>query len=274
MSKSPSMTLNKKQKDAMMFALMTQAIKKHKDPIIKASVALKQLWKEQLIISAEKTYPFLKKEHWAPLLRTHAANSASCGEVYTLDAKTKPKERDSYSSNKVGYNHIRCVTKEEKEGYALVEAVIKQNWSGLTFSINGPSVPVSQYADSYTFYMPLNFADVIRTNLAAIQLSKYETGQLTDPAEIDWVQRVKPLVERTNDLAAKLKQVSVELFEYYQLLCQVMASIRTLNQLEEQFPEAVKFCPDKPVKVNQMVATEQLAAARAILSKGIPTEKE
>ena len=68
----------------------------------------------------------------------------------------------------------------------------------------------------------------------------------------------------------KIKAILEELFKYYLLLRDVLASIRTFGQLEEQFPEALEFCPDKPKRINQVVATEQLAAARAILKAGIP----
>ncbi len=270
--KIPGMTLNKKHKDAILFALLAEASQKHKDPIIKASRAIKQLWKEQFILSAEIAYPFLDKQHWGELLRTHAANSCTgVGEVYTLDVKKTPKEKPSFSGRKLGYTVIRCETKEEREGYSMVEDVIESKWTGLAFDLNGPD-PASQYTDTLVVHMPTYFADVLRSPLTHIQIGKLEAGLLTDKAEIEWVTRARPLAIRTQELSLKLKKITIEMFDYYVLLSKVLAGIRTLAQLERQFPEAVQYCPERPAPANQLVATEQLAEARAILAKGIPNE--
>lgn len=270
--KIPGMTLNKKHKDAILFALLAKAAQKHKDPIIKASRAIKQLWKEQFILNAEIAYPFLKKENWAELIQTHAANSCmGVGEIYTLDVKKTPKDKDSYTGRTLGYTHIRCETQEEKDGYSLVEDVIEANWTGLAFSLNGPS-PAGRYVESMVVHLPTYFADVIRSPMSNIQIGKLEAGLLTDKAEIEWVTRARPLAIRTQELSLKLKKITIEMFDYYVLLSKVLAGIRTLAQLESQFPEAVQYCPERPAPVNQLVATEQLAEARAILAKGIPNE--
>lgn len=272
MSKTPGMTLNKTHKDAIIFALMAKASQKHKEPIVKASRAIKQLWKEQLTLNAENAYPFLKKEHWAALLQTHAANSSSgVGEIFTLDVKKKPTDRDNFTGRTLGYTHIRCETKEEKEGYALVVAVIQANWTGLTFNLNGPD-PSAHYAESLVVHMSTYFADVLRSPLSHIQVGKFDAGMLTDPVEIEWILRAKPLAIRTLELSQKLKKITIEMFDYYVLLSKVLAGIRTLAQLQSQFPEAVKYCPERPAPANPLVATEQLAEARAILAAGIPTE--
>lgn len=269
-SSAPAMSLNKKQKEAILRGLLVKSIKKHGEPIVAASVAIRDLWRNQYIINAEKAFPFLDKKHWPTLIQAGAANSRSSGvSVRTLDKKTDPKNRDNYTSRNVGQIHIPCHTTDLKEGFDVIEGVVAQAWTGLMYTTSGIDTK-STWSQTYDMSMRLSFPDVLMAKVEDVPLSKFEAGTIEDPELLDWATRAVPLVREAERLSAKIKAILEELFNYYILLRDVLASIRTFGQLEEQFPEALEFCPDKPKRVNQVVATEQLAAARAILKAGIP----
>lgn len=272
MTQSAPMSLNKKQKTMIIHGLMTKSIKKHGEAIVKASVALHELWRQQYIINAEKAYPFLSRSHWAELIQKGSANAQQSGvSIQTLNKKSKPTEVDQYSLIKAGQFHIACTTPEAKEAYEVIQSVVGQAWPGLKYETSGVDAK-SKWAQSYDMHLSLQFPDVLYCRVGNIQYSAFKNGTLTDPAQIEWATRAVPLVEESHRLSQKIKGILEELASYYALLCDVMASIRTYGQLEEQFPEATEFCPDKPKRINQVVAVEQLATARAIIQQGIPTE--
>lgn len=269
-SSAPAMSLNKKQKEAILRGLLVKSIKKHGEPIVKASVAIRELWRQQYVINAEQAFPFLAKENWATLIQAGAANSRSSGvSVRTVDKKSDPKLRDSYTSRSVGHLHIVCNTTELKEGFDVIEGVVATAWPGLMYTTSGVCLK-NTWAQTFDMSMRLSFPDVLMAPVADVPMSDLAAGKITDPKLLGWATRAAPLVREADRLSARIKTILDELFKYYTLLCEVLASIRTFGQLEEQFPEALEFCPDKPKRVNQVVATEQLAAARAILKAGIP----
>lgn len=272
MTQSAPMSLNKKQKTMIIHGLMTKSIKKHGEAIVKASVALHELWRQQYIINAEKAYPFLSRSHWAELIQKGSANAQQSGVgLKLLDQKAKPTDRDSYSTQKVGQFYITCNTPEDKEAYEVIQWVVNEAWPGLKYQTQGVDSK-SKWAQSYGMSMTLQFPEVLYYPVGDIRYSEFKNGTLTDPAQLEWATRAVPLAEESNRLSQKIKGILEELASYYNLLRDVMASIRTYGQLEEQFPEATEFCPDKPKRINQVVAVEQLATARAIIQQGIPTE--
>ena len=272
MTQSTPMTLNKNQKAMIIHGLMTKSIKKHGEAIVKASVALHELWRQQYIINAEKAYPFLSRSHWAELIQGGSANAQQSGvSVLLLDKKANPTDGDSYSVVKVGQFYIPCNTLEAKEAYEVVYSVVATAWPGLKYETQGVDAK-SKWAQSYGMHLVLQFPDVLHRRVGYVEYSRLKNGSLTDPAKLDWATRASPLVDKSNELSQKIKGILEELASYYNLLRDVMASIRTYGQLEEQFPEATEFCPDKPKRINQVVAVEQLATARAIIQQGIPTE--
>ncbi|WP_443699658.1 hypothetical protein [Pseudomonas sp.] len=272
MTQSTPMTLNKNQKAAIIRGLMTKSIGKHGEAIVKASVALHELWRQQYIINAEKAYPYLSRTSWAELIQGGSANSQQSGvSVRVLDKKAKPTDRDSYSVQKVGQFYITCNTPEDKEAYEVIQSVVANAWTGLKYETQGVDVK-SKWAQSYGMSMSLQFPGVLYYRVGDIRYSDFKNGTIEEPAQLEWATRAVPLVEQSHHLSQKIKGILEELAKYYQLLCEVMASIRTYGQLEEQFPEATEFCPGKPKRINQVVAVEQLAAARAIIQQGIPTE--
>ena len=260
------MNLNKKVKADLVLALVGQASKKQAKATIAAATKLQKLFHHAALTMAKDHLPELTHERMVELIRSGSlvSQASSAGsELYV----TVPKLDDKYHKTEhlqVGGVRHAMGSKDSDDWRRLLNAV-NDHWGGLTM------VKMERRSGWLSLQWSPSFPDIPAFPGAKYVYDGVENKNAT-PFSEKWDALILPLAPQALKLTTLVLKVYKEASEYQDLLTGIFEGIRTIKQLEDQFPEAIKYLPAefKVVKPSRVAPVELINRARQMLETGIP----
>lgn len=258
--------LNKAVKQKIVLALVGQASKKQAKATLATAKKLHKLFHGAVLTMAKEHMPELSHERMVELIRSgslvsHA--SATSGELYV----TVPKADSKYNPIEhiqVGLVRVAMGQKASEEWWEVIKAV-NEYWPGFDM------IKSQRRGGWLSLHWHVGFADV-----ATFPGAKYVFDGVVNkdatPFSQKWNDMIIPLVPQAQKLTALVLRVITEASEYQDMLTSIFEGIRTVKQLEDQFPEALKYLPAefKTAKPSRVAPVELINRARQMLETGIP----
>lgn len=258
--------LNKAVKEKLVLAMVGQASKKQAKATISAATKLQKLFHHAALTMAKDHLPELSHERMIELIRSgtlvsHASTVG--GELYV----TVPKVDDKYSPTEhiqLGSTRVQMGKKDSDDWRKLINAV-DEHWSGLNM------IKSKTRGGWLSLQWSASFSD-IPTFPGAKYVYDGVVNKDATPFSEKWNALILPLVPQASKLTNLVLKVLTEASEYQDMLTGIFEGIRTLKQLEDQFPEALKYLPAelKVSKPSRVAPVELINRARQMLETGIP----
>ena len=265
------MNITKDVKNKLIEAMLAKASKRQAAATTRAANSLNKLWRELIISEIQKVIPEVPQNRWAPLIQQNVF-TALTGEVSVYVNKEVPDRWHKVKSDTLGARVIPYRSSKDREPdrekWALVQRALAANWGGF---FNFLKV---YKADSYRkFSWVTSYPD-----LPSIQgLSNIYSADLCEKPDAkieEYSKKADPLAKHTDRIMDQFMAVMNSTAAMYDDLTAILASIRTLKQLEEQFPDAVAFLPKEVVEqvrnTKQVADPELIKRAQRQLVEGIP----
>jgi len=266
------MNITQEVKQQLITNMIRKASKRQAAATTKAARALDKLWRQLFAKHIELVIPEVPQKRWAPLIQQGVFTSLSSDiNLVTPRLNDKWKNTDSTLIGRIGagYGSGNVQRSKEESKWNVVRRAVAEEWGGF---LNFTAKRTGGYDFSYSW-------KTSHADLPAVRgMTKVYHPDL--PQE----QRDKDLVE-FSDAAYKLTlevdrlmhaymAVLNAAYAMYDDLTAILAPIRTLKQLQEQFPDAVNYLPSeftKKVKNTKRVADPALIErAQRLLAEGIP----
>lgn len=251
------MNITNEIRNKLIVAMVAHAVKKQSKPMHKAAKELNLLLRRLITSESKKLMPELQPERWAELIQLGVMNSFR-GSVTVSEQDEKGKNKDG---GDFGYVYI-SYPKEEQLSWELVKAAVAKEWGGFLNHTDW-----RMWDTSFKLTTSTSFAD-----LPALPAGRRVMSPSRVVADTPYFQKTAwDLHVQSVALNNLFLEVLVGAKEMVNDLATVLGAIRTLKQLEKQFPEALAFLPDykAPVK-NQVADPALISRARRMLAEGIP----
>lgn len=260
------MNLNKKVKADLVLALVGQASKKQAKATISAATKLHKLFYSAALTMAKEHLPELSHERMVELIRSgtlvsHASTAG--GELYV--ATPKPEDKwNRVEHTQVGLAQVAMGKKDSDEWRMLINAV-HEHWGGLSM------IKTERRSGWLSLKWNIGFPDIPAFPGVKYVYDGVENKDAS-PFSEKWDALILPLVPQANKLTNLVLKVLTEASEYQDMLTGIFEGIRTIKQLEDQFPEALKYLPAefKAAKPSRVAPVELINRARQMLETGIP----
>lgn len=266
------MNITQEVKQELITAMLRKASKRQAAATAKAAKALDKLWRQLFAKHICLVIPEVPQARWAPLIQE--------GVFRSLDAEISiisPRLNDKWKNTNAdmlgrvgrGYGSNTSTRPKEERKWDLVRSAVQQEWGGFlnfTHSRSG----------SYDFHY---WWKTQHADLPAVK----GMNRIYHP-DLPQEQRDKDLVPfsdaayklslEVDRLMAAYMAVLDAAYAMYDDLVSILAPVRTLKQLQEQFPDAVQYLPSEftsKVKNTKQVADPELVKrAQRLLAEGIP----
>lgn len=261
-------------KKDLIHSLLRQAAKRQAATTTKAARALDKLFRQLFAKHIELKIPELPQSRWAPLIQDNILNSMKgTVEVITVKHGDKHNATESTAVGKVGRGyeskHGTKVREKDQEKWQQIRRAVEEEWGGfLNFT--------TKYTGSYDFHYSWKTS---HADLPAVPgLSKIFHPEVEVSAKdkdlVPYSAAAYKLTLEADRLMQAYMAVITAAGEMYEDLVKILTPIRTLKQLEDQFPDAVHYLPDgftdKVKNVKQLADPRLVQRASALLLTGIP----
>lgn len=258
------MRLTKEMKEAVLVGLVGHATKKRAPKAVKLVNQLRKQWQDMAREYAAKYLPEVDQKRWPQLIQDGLCYSMSTPDV-TVNKSTDP-EKPNYSKDALGYASLSYTAKgkAEERAHELVKSAMNAaGWSGV-FNI----ISMTCYETYCRVQWSVRDAGVPRANFMNVVHAR-DLGS-ADNLVRDWTINGLALAALTTAMSQDVLQVIKEARAYYAELELILDSVSTDVALENLFPEAVQFLPNRPKKVNAPAPVDLVNKARKKLLEGIP----
>lgn len=266
------MNLTQDTKKHLIHEMIRHAAKRQAASTTKAARALDKLWRELFAKHISLNVPELPRDRWAPLIQQGILHGMK-GDINVITVRTGDKYR-STDSTKVGlgsrhYGNDSAKRAKVRGEWQQVHSAVAQEWGGF---LNFFDKKTTDYSFEYSW--KTSHADLPGVpGLASIFHPDV-------PME-DKDRHLLPYSNAAYKLAMEAKRLSNAFFAVldagwvmFEDLTTILSTIRTVKQLEEQFPEAVPFLPtefkEKVRNVKQVADPRLIERSREMLLTGIP----
>ncbi|QYW06514.1 hypothetical protein uan_102 [Pseudomonas phage UAntarctica] len=269
-------TLNKAVKAKLILAMVAAASKRQAAATNKACNKLEAIYRGAVEKMARAHLPEVKKERWAELLQNHMLVSHKAyGTPIVYEEKQGGKPGESSNVNFGGRFLKFPHGTPTADRWRSVMRAVKENWGGV-FSRLDDNFSVTQhsnYTSTLTVHWNKQFADLpgFPGQNQIIFPGVNRSPEVTENQKT-WEAIAMPLHLQACAISELVLKVVAEAVEYHEMLTQVFEGIRTIRQLEDQFPEALKFLPEDVynTKSKELAPVELINRARKMLVEGIP----
>jgi hypothetical protein len=266
------MNITNAVKDHLITEMIRHAAKRQAAPTAKAAKALDKLWRQLFAKQIELKIPELPQSRWAPLIQDGILSSMK-GEIYVVtntdDGKKVSTENTALGKIGIGYSNKTKEREVESAKWQQIRSAVSAEWGGF---LNY----VSLYCGSYDFHYSWKTSHPDLPSIRGLGHIFHPDVVLADQCDprIPYTEAAYPLVQQVDRLMAAFRSVLMAAGEMYDDLTKILVSVRTLKQLQDQFPEAVEFLPEEfatKVRNTKQVADPALVSrARTMLLTGIP----
>ena len=265
------MNITNSIKTELISAMVRHAAKKQAAPTAKAAKKLNELWRQLFTQLIQARIPELPPTRWAGLINDGTMKAISgTVQVYTAHpTREKDTVHDEVGSAVI---HFDCANKSSRERdvnedkWKQVKSAISHDWGGvLNF----------MYVNVRNTYVDLHWK-AEQADLPSIpgigQILSPGTPIKEDDPRWEFSKLAYPLAVQSQALCKLYGDVLKAAHSMWEDLETILANVRTLKQLEKQFPEALPFLPDytPPAARNQLADPKLVSRARQMLVEGIP----
>jgi len=241
----------------LVVAMLAHAVKKQAKPMHKSAKKLNDILRGLVLLEAQKMIPELTPARMTELIQNEMIKPFAGGiQAYDLNEKGEKESGRELGAVYLGFG------KEEHEGWKRVEAAIDMHWGGYL-----GHVMLRLWDTQLRITTRSSIADLPTVPGASQVLSPARSTEKTKHfSKVAWTihEQGIALNKLFLDVLLSAKAMHDDLWD-------ILSNIRTLKQLEAQFPEALAFMPDyKPPVKNQVADPKLISRARQMLVEGIP----
>ena len=267
------MNITNEVKNELMVAMIRQAAKRQAATTTKAARALDKLWRQLFAKQISLKIPEVPQARWAPLIQDGILHSMK-GKVEVVTNRTDKKgETTSTLVGKVGLgydgNHNSKQRTRDFDKWAIVRQAVEAEWGGfLNF--------LEKHTGHYDFHYSWKTSHADIPGVPGLDKIYHPDVEVKKANEdrIPYSTAAYKLTLESDRLMQAYFAVVKAAGDMYDDLVKIFMPIRTLKQLETQFPDAVQFLPaeftDKAPKVKQLADPKLVQRASALLLTGLP----
>lgn len=268
------MNITNEIKNELMVAMIRQAAKRQAATTTKAARALNKLWRQLFAKQISLKVPEVPQARWAVLIQDGIFNSLK-GGIDLVTVKLNDKHSDTLDTpvGKVGLtydgHHQSKARDRDYAKWGIVRQAVEAEWGGF---LDFTDKKTGHYDFSYSW-------KTSHADLPSIPgLNKIYHPDVTvkkaDEHRVPYSEAAYKLVLESDRLMQAYFAVVKAAGDMYDDLVKIFMPIRTLKQLETQFPDAVQFLPaeftDKVPKVKQLADPRLVQRTSALLLTGLP----
>lgn len=266
------MNITQDVKQELITAMIRKASKRQAPATTKAAKALDKLWRQLFAKHIALVIPEVPQERWAPLIQQGVFSSLN-SEISVISPRLndKYKNTDSALVGRVGagYGNSNVTRPKEEAKWNVVRRAVAQEWGGF---LNFTTKRTGSY--DFHYWWKTSHADLPSVRgMTKIYHPDLPQGQ-RDKDLVPFSDAAYKLSLEVDRLMAAYMAVLKSAYAMYDDLTTILTPIRTLKQLQEQFPDAVPFLPTEfttKVKNTKQVADPELVKrAQRLLAEGIP----
>lgn len=266
------MNITQDTKNKLIHAMIRHAAKRQAAPTAKAARVLDKMWRELFAKHISLVIPELPRDRWAPLLQVNVLNSIK-GTINVITVRTADKHRDT-DSTKVGeagrnYGNDSGKRPKVKGEWDAVRRAVNEEWGGF---LNFAEKHTSDWG--FEYWWKTSHADL--PSVPGLSSIFHPDVPIKDKD-----RHLLPYSDAAYKLSLEADRLIKAYFAVldagkvmYDDLTTILSSVRTVKQLEEQFPEAVPFLPteftEKVRNVKQVADPRLIERSREMLLTGIP----
>lgn len=266
------MNITQAIKDELIHSMVRHASKRQAAATGKAAKSLDKLWRQLFAKHIELKIPEVPQARWAPLIQEGIFNSMK-GEIYVVKPLEGNSHRDTDNVSvglvKMGYSGNMKEREADAKKWQAVRQAVESEW-GVFLNFTGKHV--GSYDFSYSW--KTSHADLPSVRGLSHIFAPGVTVKEANKHQLPYSNAAYPLTQQVDRLMEAYMDVLKAASAMYDDLTTILTSVRTLKQLEEQFPDAVQFLPEeftKKVRNTKQVADPALVnRAKEMLISGIP----
>lgn len=266
------MNITNEIKQHLISGMIRKASKRQAASTAKAAKALDKLWRLLFAKHIQQKIPEVPQARWAPLIQEGVFNSLK-GEISVITLRTgdKWKDHDSTPLGKVGkgYGNSTRERTAENAKWDQVRRAVAHEWGAfLNFTV--------KYTGSYDFHYTwkASHADLPSVKGLSRILHPDAPAKHLPAEDREFSEAAYKLSIEVDRLMAAYMSVLESAYAMYDDLTAILLPIRTLKQLQDQFPDAVEFLPaeftTKVKNTKQLADPALISRARRMLAEGIP----
>lgn len=266
------MNITQDIKTNLIHAMIRHASKRQAASTAKAAKALDKLWRQLFAKHIQLVIPEVPQQRWAPLIQDGVFSSMK-GAIYVVTNKVGDKhnttENTSLGHIDIGYRHGQKQRDEDSRKWQQIRSAVSSEWGGF---LNYVTLYCGSYDFNYSWQTTHADLPSVR-GLGHIFHPDVEMKDKADP-RLPYSVAAYQLSLQVDRLMQSFLEVLKAAGEMYENLTTILTSVRTLKQLQDQFPDAVEFLPEeftKKVRNTKQVADPALVSrARTMLLTGLP----
>ena len=266
------MNLTQDTKKHLIFEMIRHASKRQAASTTKAARVLDKMWRDLFAKHIALVIPELPRDRWAPLIQQGVLHSMK-GEISVITVRVGDKYRKT-DSTKVGMSSRHYGNDSSKRAklrgeWSQVRGAVANEWGGF---LNFFEKKTSDYNFEYSW--KTSHADLPGVPGLACIFHPDLPVEEKDLHLLPYSEAAYKLSIEAQRLVNAYFAVLDAGWTMFEDLTTILSTIRTDKQLEEQFPEAVKFLPTEfkeKVRNEKQVADPRLIErSREMLLSGIP----
>lgn len=266
------MNITQDVKQELITAMLRKASKRQAAATTKAAKALDKLWRQLFAKHIALVVPEVPQERWAPLIQQGVFTGLNSEiSVVTPRLNDKYKNTDSALVGRVGagYSNNNATRGKEEAKWDIVRRAVAQEWGGF---LNFTSKRTGSY--DFHYWWKTSHADLPAVRGMTKIYHPDMPQEQRDKDLVPFSDAAYKLTLEVDRLMAAYMAVLHAAYAMYDDLTAILAPIRTLKQLQEQFPDAINYLPAEfttKVKNTKQVADPALIErAQRLLAEGIP----
>lgn len=266
------MNITQEIKGELITSMIRHAAKRQAASTAKAAKALDKLWRQLFAKHIAIKIPEVPQERWAPLIQEQIFSGMK-GTIYVVTNKVGDKHNSTENTElgKVGLGYRSKQKEREADAskWQEVRKAVSAEWGGF---LNCTSL----YTGSYDFHYSWKTSHADLPSIRGLGHIFHPDVVMSDPSDprLPYSKAAYLLSMQVDRLMGAFMDVLNAAGKMHDDLTDILKSIRTLKQLQDQFPEAIEFLPEeftaRVKNVKQVADPALVKRARHMLLTGLP----
>jgi len=264
------MNITQAIKDDLIHSMIRHASKRQASSTTKAAKALNKLWRQLFAKHIQQVIPEVPQERWADLIQEGVFNSMKGDiQMVTLRESDNSTLHTPLGRVTISYSTSTKLREADAKKWHAVRKAVSAEWGGF---LNFTVLYVGSYDVSY--YWKCSHPDLPSVKGLDRVFHPDVLDKFINDPRLPYSDSAFHLSKDVSRLMNAFMDVIKAGGDMFDDLTTILTSVRTLKQLEDQFPEAVQFLPQeftKKVRNTKQVADPALVnRAKEMLLTGIP----